>query len=124
APIVILRAEGKTVKDGVYSAEQAKRGEQLYTSKCAECHGENLRGIEYAPALGGSEFLRVWNERPLSDLMEKIQGSMPQTTPGSLKGNEVADIIGYMLQYSKFPAGQTELSSSADALKDITIITR
>jgi mono/diheme cytochrome c family protein len=36
----------RTIWDGVYSEEQAKRGEQLYGEHCARCHGEGLGGVE------------------------------------------------------------------------------
>ena len=32
----------KSVKEGVYTADQAKRGEALYKENCAACHGEDL----------------------------------------------------------------------------------
>src|SRR5687768_15554011 len=63
-------AAEKTVKDGVYTDAQAKRGRDLYDKHCAECHGGNLRGFEYGPALAGSDFMRVWEKKSLAELME------------------------------------------------------
>ena len=34
----------KTIYDGVFTADQAKRAEGLYTEKCANCHGAQLTG--------------------------------------------------------------------------------
>ena len=45
--------EMRSVWDGVYTAEQAKRGEALYGQHCAACHGGTLLGAEAAPALTG-----------------------------------------------------------------------
>ena len=57
-------AANKTISDGVYSEAQGKEGEELYLLHCAECHGDRLRGLEYAPALRGADFLRIWNNKP------------------------------------------------------------
>lgn len=120
APAVRAK-EGRTVHDGVYSEAQAKRGEALYVSKCMECHGDNLRGLDYAPALAGAEFRRVWNNTPLSELLEKIQQTMPQALPDSLNRKETADLISYMLQVNKFPAVQSDLSDDVATLSTILI---
>ena len=120
APAVRAK-EGRTVHDGVYSEAQAKRGEALYIAKCMECHGDNLRGLEYASALAGAEFRRVWNDTPLSDLLDKIQQTMPQALPDSLNRKESADLISFMLQVNKFPAGPSDLSDDAATLRLILI---
>ena len=114
-------AEAQTARGGVYSAEQAMRGESLYDQQCKECHGGDLRGFEYGPALAGSEFLRVWGKKSLADLMEKIQTEMPANSPGSLDRSQVADLMAYMLRVGKFPAGSGALGTDAAALKAITI---
>ena len=36
--------QSTTVWDGVYTAEQAKRGAALYADNCASCHGLALGG--------------------------------------------------------------------------------
>jgi mono/diheme cytochrome c family protein len=50
-----------SVWEGVYSDDQAKRGEALYRQKCASCHGDKLTGGESAPPLAGGQFLSNWN---------------------------------------------------------------
>ena len=37
-------SETRSVWDGVYTEEQAKRGEELYRKECASCHGYTLVG--------------------------------------------------------------------------------
>ena len=44
----------KSVNDGVYTAEQAKRGDVLYKEQCATCHGDNLEGSGPMPPLNGT----------------------------------------------------------------------
>ena len=112
-------AETKSVWDGVYTEEQAKRGEPLYQKQCAACHGEMLTGRESAPPLTGGAFLSNWNGLTLGDLFERIRKTMPQNAPGKLSRQENADILAYVLSVNKFPAGKTELSRQTEFLKEI-----
>lgn len=109
----------KTIYDGVFTADQAKRAESLYTEKCANCHGAQLTGND-APPLTGADFAGNWNGLTLDMLMDRIKLSMPADSPGSLSRQQVADIMALMIQHSGAPAGATELPTGADALKGIT----
>jgi S-disulfanyl-L-cysteine oxidoreductase SoxD len=108
----------RTVRDGVHSQEQATRGMGLYKAQCASCHGAGLEGLQ-GPPLVGNDFMRVWSG-PLSDLVSKILHTMPANDPGKLTAQQSADILAYMLQVGKFPAGKTELSADENALSQIT----
>ena len=44
---------------------------------------------------------------------------MPVTKPGSLSRQEVADLLAFVLETNRFPAGDAELPSQAEALKQI-----
>src|SRR5258707_14980083 len=55
--------QARTASDHVYSGTQARRGESLYKSRCASCHGEELRG-DSGPPLMGAEFLTAWGRQP------------------------------------------------------------
>jgi mono/diheme cytochrome c family protein len=63
----------KTVWDGVYTEEQAKRGAELYAEKCSMCHGDSLGGVESAPALTGPAFYGNWEGETLNALFERIR---------------------------------------------------
>jgi mono/diheme cytochrome c family protein len=107
------------VTAGVYTAAQAARGQAVYTERCASCHGATLGGAQ-GPALVGDEFVRMWNG-PLSDLVSKIQNTMPANDPGKLTRQQSADVVAYMLQAGKFPPGQAELGEDEAALKTIVL---
>lgn len=109
----------RTAKDGVYTEQQAARGAALYKEKCASCHGATLGG-DLGPPLAGDDFARTWGG-PLSDLVNKIQSTMPGDNPGSLTRAQSADLVAYMLQTSRFPAGRAELSQDDAALKQIAL---
>lgn len=112
-------ATGKSVWDGVFTAEQAKRGEATYQKECSSCHGGDLNGDGFAPALTGAEFTNTWNGTTLGDLFERIRISMPPSAPESVSGQSKADILSFVLKTSKFPEGKAELAPQTAALKAI-----
>jgi S-disulfanyl-L-cysteine oxidoreductase SoxD len=109
----------KSIWEGIYTEEQAKRGEALYAQECASCHGGELTGGEMAPPLAGGEFLAGWDGLTVGDMFERIRISMPQNAPGSLSGQQNADILAFMFQAQKFPTGTTEMAKEAAVLKQI-----
>ncbi len=111
----------RTVWDGVYTEAQAERGAAVYKSACSECHGADLTGDGFAPALTGAEFTGNWNELSLGDLFERIRISMPPSGPATVTPAQKADIVAHVLQFNKYPAGKTELESKTEALKLIKI---
>ncbi len=44
----------RSLWDGVYTQDQAKRGEAVYVEKCARCHGAQLIGGDMNPPLARS----------------------------------------------------------------------
>src|SRR5262245_33823150 len=88
--------------------------------RCALWHGERLEGAA-GPPLAGEVFLGAHDSQPLSDVFDKINATMPADAPGTLKPQEVADLLAYVLQANKFPAGRTELAPAATGLKQIAI---
>lgn len=112
-------SESQSVWDGVYTDEQAKRGEDLYQKGCSACHGERLNGTGEAPALSGGKFLSNWNGLTLGDLFERIRKTMPQDKPERVTRRDKADILAYMLSFNKFPSGKSELRQQTEWLKQI-----
>jgi mono/diheme cytochrome c family protein len=102
--------QARSVTDGVYTTEQAQRGAQLYNAQCVECHGEKLEGL-VGPMLAGDAFASAWGGRSLSELVDKIQKTMPLQAPGSLSQEQSIDIVAHMLQTSSFKAGQGALAA-------------
>jgi mono/diheme cytochrome c family protein len=112
-------AESRSVWDGVYTEEQAKRGETVYHKECAPCHGDLLSGGESSPPLTGGAFQANWNGLTLGDLFDRIRKTMPQSAPGRLTRQQDADVLAFMLSVNKFPAGKTELYRQSEMLKEI-----
>lgn len=111
----------RSVWDGVYTKEQAKRGEATYAQECASCHGLALNGGEMAPPLTGGEFMSNWNGLTVGDLFDRIRTTMPADAPGKLNREKTADILAQILSVNQFPAGSTELPHESEVLKEIRI---
>jgi mono/diheme cytochrome c family protein len=103
--------EQKSVKAGVYTAEQADSGQSLYRSKCASCHAPNRFTDDF--------FYQSFAGKPLWEMFDVISDSMPEDNPGSMKPEEYADVIAYLLKLNKFPAGSDKLPTDKDALSAI-----
>jgi mono/diheme cytochrome c family protein len=118
---VLFGQTTRSVWDGVYTADQAKRGRELYTKECASCHGSDLTGGESAPELAGAGFLSNWTTLTVGDLFERTRVSMPENDPGKLSRAQIADLIAYLLSANRFPEGKGELDKQAEVLKQIRI---
>ena len=106
-------AAAKTTLSGIYTTAQAAKGEGTYYSLCVSCHPPGT----YA----GASFKAHWNNRPLWDLWDWISNKMPKNDPGSLTPAEVVQVMSYILQQNKMPAGKTPLQPDEKALFAIKI---
>ncbi len=120
--LIVVSAQGKTTVDGVYTEEQASRGQMVFADSCAGCHQPDLSGDGQTPALVGKDFNVDWNDLTVGDLFERTTGTMPADKPGTLKPEQAADVIAYLLQKGGFPAGATELPADTAALKAIKFV--
>ena len=121
APAAPEASEGKTTNDGVFTAEQATRGENDYQQECSACHLDDLLGDGIAPALVGMAFSFRWAELSVNDMLVAIRTTMPQGAPASLSPQSYVDIVAYMLQANDYPTGDMELPTDEDALEAIII---
>jgi mono/diheme cytochrome c family protein len=96
----------RTVWDGVYTEEQATRGQTAYGQSCAGCHALATEGR--AP-LVGEPFWKSFSQKTVGDLLEFVSKYMPNGAPGSLSTPVYQDIVALMLKSNGFPAGTTEL---------------
>ena len=105
----------RTVWAGVYTEEQARRGEARYRDGCARCHLENLKGNEQAPALVGDPFIAEWETKTLRDFYGRVLSTMPADDPGSLDEKAVLDVLAFVLEANGFPAGARPLETAEEA---------
>ena len=116
-----LYAQGSTTNDGIGTDAQVKRGSDTYQMMCAACHDAQLAGSGTAPALAGTDFSANWKDENVNSLFERIRATMPADNPGSLKRDQVADLVAFILNFNKYPLAQKDLPSDSEALKTIKI---
>src|SRR4030095_388267 len=68
----------RKVWDGVYTADQARRGKAEFDQTCSRCHNLALIGSERGPAIKGPAFLAHWDKGSVADLFIKIRETMPK----------------------------------------------
>jgi mono/diheme cytochrome c family protein len=103
-----------STRAGVYSADQAQRGQALFETTC-------LGGCHNAASHRGPVFKGHWDGRTLFDLFEIINDTMPDDDPGSLSPKQSAEIVAYLLKLNGQPAGTGDLPIEPAALKKIRI---
>jgi cytochrome c len=118
--------EDKSIWDGVYTEEQADRGQKVNSGLCAKCHGTRGDGANEpdqpgGPAIARFSFLRKWENTSLASLFEYIRTEMPPDNPGSRTDQEYIDALAYMLVMSGAPPGDTELTTDPETLDRIYI---
>lgn len=107
--------EAKTIWEGVYTREQATRGERVARADCLVCHSVS----EWST----SNLLRPWVGRPILDWYDNLRMTMPYDAPGRLTRDEYAQVIAYMLSLNDAPEGDTPLPSDVDGLMQILVTT-
>ena len=111
--------------DGVFTAEQARRGKAQFETNCGACHGAPGSGgsDRSGPTLiGGDRFMKAWEFSGLNQLVSKVFDQMPQGYPSNVEDAVKLDIISYILQSNGFPAGSKELGADLTALREIQIV--
>lgn len=112
APAPLAAPSPRTIRDGVYTAQQAERGKLAYRRACVECH--TLDWYQ-------GEAMKPWEGAALSELYDLLATRMPPENPGGLKSREYADILAFILSLNGMPAGAQELPAKPAALKEIVI---
>lgn len=107
------RADEPNTLHGVYTAQQADRGLQVYRQICSECH-ETADWTDQA-------FLDRWEEASIFRLWYWIYERMPHGNPGSLTRAQVTDALTYIFRLNGLPPGDLELGSDDDSLDDYWI---
>jgi S-disulfanyl-L-cysteine oxidoreductase SoxD len=110
---VVLRQEPSSTMAGVYTAEQALRGEQTYMAVCVSCHPAGTYKTEL--------FKTNWKGRALAELFDQVREKMPKNDPASLTPGEYAQVVAYLLKINGVPPGDVELAPESEALKKIRI---
>jgi mono/diheme cytochrome c family protein len=106
----VAHAQGPSIWSGVFTAAQAKRGDEAYQASCAGCHGSDLHATDAeAVDLTGPAFRAKWNGKTLEERFETIRDTMPLGNAKTLGDKTYLDILAFILQSNDVPPGNQEL---------------
>jgi mono/diheme cytochrome c family protein len=108
-----ISSTAASVLDGVFTAEQAARGRQIFQRVCTSCHTVT----EHT----GRKFEGKWADSTLGELFDVISTTMPEGNPGSLNPDEYASIIAFVLKETGYPEGAGELPSDGAVLMKVRV---
>lgn len=105
-------AAAANTTQGVFSEEQATRGEDVFWNICAECHFEEDFG---------GPFIQSWVGASVKDLVDEIVATMPEDNPGGLPSEQYVDVVAYMFKINGMPTGEDELTAENLDAVDIEV---
>jgi mono/diheme cytochrome c family protein len=98
---------------GVYTEDQATRGETAFKTHCASCHELSFHT--------GEQFRMNWFSRTVYDLFQNIKTTMPEDNIGGLTDDEYTRVIAYILKLNGFAAGADSLRADSLVMRRIRI---
>ncbi len=112
---VRAQAYPKTTMGGVYTADQAVKGKEVFQGTCSGCHT--------VASHSGPVFAARWMGKPLSEFYDYVSRLMPKSAPGTLSEDEYVWVTAYVLKLNGFPPSKRELTPELSILKTIRIDT-
>lgn len=104
-------ATAMTLADGVYSAEQAERGSEVFSGTCSECHDTS--------EFRGTDFMFDWEGSTVGRFVRLVSETMPDDNPGSVPIEQVVAVAAYVLQLNGYPVGTAPLTTELDVLSEL-----
>lgn len=102
----------RSTLSGVYTAQQAEYGKEVYGGSCISCHAG--MGNHTGPI-----FHAAWGGRDLGEMFDYMTQYMPKNDPGGMAPDDYIAVMAYLLQINGMPAGNSPLPNDPAALKKI-----
>jgi mono/diheme cytochrome c family protein len=112
--VAAAQTEPRTVRDGVFSPTQVKRGQRIFKTICVDCH-------EIEEFIGPGAYLEDHDGKTLWETFEFVSEKMPDDDPGSLEPVEYTAVLAYIFSAYGLPTGEGDLPVDRKALELITI---
>ena len=103
----------RSLRDGVYSPRQVRRGAGIFKDACSQCH--------QLEQFTDSGLIEAWTGASVAELFDSVRYSMPEDSSGRLRPSEYADVLAFIFSINGLPMGETEMSSDAELLQQILI---
>jgi mono/diheme cytochrome c family protein len=108
-----LDRPARSLRDGVFTANQAAQGQQLFAQECSMCHqAANYTGVNFAAK---------WGEGTLGDVYQDVALTMPPANAGGLTPATYASIVAFFASESGYTAGNEALPGDVAQLRAIAI---
>jgi len=107
------QANPRNTMVGVYTADQAIKGKEVFQGTCSGCHT--------VASHSGPIFAARWMGRSLFEFYDYVSRLMPKSAPGTLSEDEYVWVTAYVLKLNGMPASKYELSAEPAILKAIRI---
>ncbi len=100
-----------------YTAEQADRGQRVFSAQCAVCHGAKGQGANVPDSFGGYAGMKappvagrgaLPNVQTAANVFTFVKQHMPLHKPGSLSDQDVLDIVAFLLRANHVGKPSTE----------------
>ena len=105
----VTSVEDAGTADGIYTTEQAMRGQRVASMRCFPCH---------TPAEWGSPgFMDLASRGGVGEVYGIIRSTMPPGNPGGLRNDQYASLLAYMLRIRGVPPGETQLPNDPEELQ-------
>ncbi len=118
-PLAAQPADGLTSSlSGVYTAQQADQGAQLYAFRCARCHDT---GFDGAPRLDAGKLGSDFAGHTVFEIADMIHAAMPVDEPGTTSRADAAVLTAYLLSLMHVPPGTKDLPADDSVLRQIRI---
>lgn len=111
-PAETEEAAAANTTQGVFSEEQATRGEDVFWNICAECHFEE----DFV-----GPFIQSWAGASVKDLVDEIVATMPEDNPGGIPHEQYIDVVAYMFKINGLPTGDDELTAENVGAVEIAV---
>jgi len=110
---VCLLTAQQAPRPGAFTADQAAAGRVVYDASCASCHMPTLNGRGEAPQLAGSQFMSMWANKSVHDLLAFTQAAMPPLNVGSISPADYINVTAFILQANGAVAGNQPLTDAS-----------
>ncbi len=105
----------RSTMTGVYTAEQATKGKDVFTGICVGCHT--------SVSQSGPEFAKRWMGKLLWEFYDYVSKAMPESAPATLTEEEYVTVTAYVLKLNGMPPGEQQLTADSLLLRGIRIDT-
>ena len=106
-------SSASTVSDGVFTSDQVSTGKRTFQETCVSCHT--------AREFSGALFMFRWSGLTAGDIFDLVSTQMPEDNPGSLRPEEYAAVLAYMLSLNGYSSGENPLPANVSELQNVRI---